>query len=70
MTGSIYRIVRRMLAGELTRSEAVERFITSDMRLAKRQMTWFKRNPHIVWSDGHDELLNRIVDFTKQYSIQ
>jgi tRNA dimethylallyltransferase len=70
MTGNIYRIIRRMLAGELTRSEAIERFVTSDMQLAKRQITWFKRNPYVIWSDDSGELLGRIIDFTKQYSIQ
>jgi tRNA dimethylallyltransferase len=30
--------------------ECVERYIQNDLSLAKRQMTWFKRNPHILWA--------------------
>lgn len=49
MTGNIYPIVRAVIQGELTRSKAVEQFIVSDRQLAKRQMTWFRRNNHIKW---------------------
>jgi tRNA dimethylallyltransferase len=69
MTGSIYKIIRQMLAREITKQQALRLFITSDMRLAKRQMTWFKRNPSILWSDNRDELLARITYFAKRYTI-
>jgi len=49
MTGNIYPLLRRVLAGDITVAEAKQRFITLDWRLAKRQLTWFKRNPSIVW---------------------
>lgn len=52
MTGNIYRIIRRVLAKEITLEQAEQLFITSDMQLAKRQMTWFKRNPHITWFES------------------
>lgn len=49
MTGNIYPLIRKMQAGELTRSEAIEKFETLDWHLAKRQLTWFKRDEHIQW---------------------
>lgn len=49
MTGNIYPIIRRYLAKELTLEQAKEQSITVDWRLAKRQLTWLKRNAHIHW---------------------
>lgn len=49
MTGNIYPLVRRHLLGELSLDEVAEKFTTLDWRLAKRQLTWLRRNPHIVW---------------------
>lgn len=51
MTGNIYPLVRRYLAGELNEEQLRQAFITADWRLAKRQLTWLRRNPHIVWRD-------------------
>jgi len=49
MTGNIYRLVGRYLKGEFTYEEMRDKFVTSDWRLAKRQLTWLKRNPYITW---------------------
>lgn len=49
MTGNIYRLVKQYLDGEFDEKELQERFIISDWQLAKRQITWLKRNPFIVW---------------------
>ena len=49
MTSNIYQFVWRFLQGEITREEAIELFVIDDWHLAKRQMTWFKRNTEIVW---------------------
>ena len=38
-----------MMDGKITREEAIELFITDDWHLAKRQLTWFKRNLNIIW---------------------
>lgn len=52
MTGGVYRIYRDVIRGKLTTEQAVELFVTSDMQLAKRQMTWFGRNQDITWFDS------------------
>lgn len=49
MTGNIYRLVKQFLNGEFDKVTLKERFIISDWQLAKRQMTWLKRNPFIHW---------------------
>ena len=40
------------LAGQITIKEAQELFISSDLAMAKRQLTWFKRNSDINWFDS------------------
>jgi tRNA dimethylallyltransferase len=50
MTGNIYQVLRSYLEGGLTLSQAKEQFTTLDWQLAKRQMTWFRRNPDILWA--------------------
>jgi tRNA dimethylallyltransferase len=54
MTGNIYKLVKQFLDGQLTEAELKEKFITADWRLAKRQLTWLKRNPFIHWVSLHD----------------
>lgn len=49
MTGNIYPLIRQYLAGEITHSDMVKRFTIADRRLAKRQMTWFRRSKDILW---------------------
>lgn len=63
MTGNIYRIFSDIPAGDEPSQSAVEQVIRADMALAKRQMTWFKRNPAIIWSDNPAELLTKIAHF-------
>jgi len=49
MTGNIYKLVKQYLDGKLTLDELKQKNITADWRLAKRQMTYMKRNPYIKW---------------------
>jgi tRNA dimethylallyltransferase len=49
MTGNIYKLVKQFLDGELTETQLKQKNITADWRLAKRQITWLKRNPYIHW---------------------
>lgn len=49
MKSDIYRFAYKYMTGELTKDEAVEQCFYADWHLAKRQMTWFKRNPAIIW---------------------
>lgn len=49
MTGNIYPIIRAYLQNQLTYDEMMVKSTTIDWRLAKRQLTWLRRNPHITW---------------------
>jgi len=49
MTGNIYKLVKRYLDGELTFDELKQKNVTADWRLAKRQLTYMKRNQYIKW---------------------
>ncbi len=49
LSGNIYPIIKQLIRGELTQEQAIEQFITSDWRLAKRQRTWWRRDEHIQW---------------------
>jgi len=49
MTGNIYPLIRQYLCKEITFDQMKGKFATADWRLAKRQLTWLKRNPYIQW---------------------
>lgn len=49
MTGNIYPLIHAYVRGELTLDEIKQKFIVKDWQLAKRQLTWLKRNHFIVW---------------------
>jgi tRNA dimethylallyltransferase len=66
LKGNIYRIFRGVAERRVTLDAAIDEFVRSDMALAKRQMTWFKRNPSIHWSSNPDELLIQVDTFLSQ----
>ena len=49
MTGNIYKLVRQYLNDELTMDELKQANFHADWKLAKRQMTYMKRNEFIHW---------------------
>ena len=49
MTSNVYQFAWKFMQGELSREEAVRLAAVDDWHLAKRQMTWFKRNDKILW---------------------
>lgn len=66
MKSNIYPIIWDMLRGKITRDEAIELFALDDWHLAKRQLTWFKRNKNIHWLKL-DEAEQWIMDYYKQF---
>jgi tRNA dimethylallyltransferase len=64
MTGNIYPLIRSYLLGEQTIIEIKDKNTTADWRLAKRQLTWFRRNPYINWmslTDANDFLVDHLA---------
>ncbi|MGE0858540.1 MAG: tRNA (adenosine(37)-N6)-dimethylallyltransferase MiaA [Gammaproteobacteria bacterium] len=49
-----YREVWRYLDGTCTRAEMIERGIVATRQLAKRQLTWFRRENGALWLDSRD----------------
>ena len=49
MKGIGYRAFRGYIEGRESLEDAKRKFISGDLNLAKRQRTWFKRNPDIQW---------------------
>jgi tRNA dimethylallyltransferase len=49
MTANIYRLAHDYLDGTITKDEFKFRNETADWQLAKRQLTWLKRNQFIQW---------------------
>ena len=49
MKSNIYQFAWGYLQGEYSLEKAKELFVYDDWHLAKRQMTWFKRNKNIIW---------------------
>lgn len=47
--------------GEISLDEAKHQFVRNDLRLAKRQRTWFKRNKDIHWLAG-DDIITQAVE--------
>ena len=62
MKSDIYEYAWKYINGELTLNEAKEQCFYEDWHLAKRQMTWFKRNPKINWLP-----LEKIYPFVLEY---
>jgi tRNA dimethylallyltransferase len=47
-----YRQAAQFLRGELTRAQALETAQQAHRNYAKRQMTWFRREPGVQWLAG------------------
>lgn len=62
MKSDIYEYAWKYINGELTLDEAKEQCFYEDYHLAKRQMTWFKRNRNIIWLE-----LEKIYPFVLKY---
>ena len=49
MTANIYRLIHMYEEGMMSYDELRQQAVTKDWQLAKRQLTWFKRNTFIKW---------------------
>lgn len=68
--GLEYRFITRYLLGEISDKDEMLRLLaTAIKQFAKRQMTWFRRNPDIVWldmsGDAFDQACGAIEAFLK-----
>ncbi len=62
MKSDIYPICWDLMRGKIDRDEAVRLNALDDWHLAKRQLTWFRRNDKIIWIPLKNAT-NRIINF-------
>jgi len=64
-----YREARAVLEGGLSEDEAIEQTATATRQYAKRQMTWFRREPGVEWFSGFGDdpaICRRILDWLNE----
>jgi tRNA dimethylallyltransferase len=74
MKGLGYRQISGYLAGEYSFEEAVRLLKRDTRHFAKRQFTWFRKEPGIVWVrlTGHEpmeSILSRLVGLVKHFLL-
>jgi len=63
MKGIGYIEWQAYFAGEQNLTQTCERIVAGTMGLAKRQRTWFKRNPHIFWHNDRSKIVDTVTTF-------
>jgi len=64
MKSNIYPLIHLYLGGHMSLDDVKKAFITLDWRLAKRQMTWLRRNTFIQWlllDDARNYLIDQLA---------
>ena len=65
-----YRQLAEYLSGQRGREEAIERGIIATRQLAKRQLTWLRRESGLCWLDSDDPgLFSRTVSYLRQAGV-
>jgi tRNA dimethylallyltransferase len=59
-----YREIALYLDGKLDLASAIDRAKRESRRFAKRQLTWFRAEPGVVWLDGRDALASALEIFS------
>lgn len=63
LDGIGYKQFIKYLGGEITLDEAIEKFKQGDRNLAKRQLTWLRRNQDVVWISSLAETTKAVSQF-------
>lgn len=56
-----YPIGSEYIDGDISLDEAEEKFKIAHWQYSRRQKSWFKRNPYIVWFDSSEQAMNTII---------
>jgi tRNA dimethylallyltransferase len=65
MSGIGYREIAQYLSGALSLDEALAHIKQATHQYAKRQMTWFRRDPRIHWLDAATTRAPEVVDLLR-----
>ena len=60
LQGIGYKEVIDYLNGKYTKEEMIDKIKMETRRYAKRQLTWFRKIPNIIWLDGLNDVQNNI----------
>ncbi len=63
IAGGVSELFRAYQKGRVSMGEVKRQFVKKDLALAKRQRTWFKRNPHIEWFEDTRAAKQRVQKF-------
>jgi tRNA dimethylallyltransferase len=66
---TIYKEADEYIRGEKTMEEVKTYLEKRHMDIAKRQMSWFKRNADIFWHQNREELLEQAVQFAEKFKV-
>jgi len=70
LTSLGYSQAVQLLRGQLTREQAIAAAQQGHRNYAKRQMTWFRREPHVTWIDGfgdNPEIQNAAIEVIRRH---
>ncbi len=71
MQGLGYRRMAQHITGELGLAEAVQKTKTDTRRFAKRQLTWFRREPGLAWCEpNHENIIAQAKLFWHEFPQQ
>ena len=65
--GLEYRFITQYLLGEMGREEMLSKLAIAIKQFAKRQMTWFRRNPDIVWLDMAGDYMGQACEAVEAF---
>ncbi len=60
-----YAQVLRFLAGDWSEEEAAAQTVLATRRFVRRQESWFRRDPRVVWIPADDDLAARALDIVR-----
>jgi tRNA dimethylallyltransferase len=62
-----YTEFKAYFAGDVSHEQLVHNIVTHTRRYAKRQKTWFKRNPDIHWISNSEEAVDLVTTFLNKW---
>ncbi len=65
MSGTGYRQFADFFANKMPLEKAIELLKRDTRRYARRQMTWFRRDPRIKWIENKEQAFKLVEEFTK-----
>ncbi len=67
MTGNIYPLCHKYIDGQITLDDAKQKSLVLDWRLAKRQLTWLRRNSFIQWLSLEDARIHLLTVLASEH---